>query len=118
MKRILICEDEKDAQDSLKNILIKKDYEVFTALDGKEAVEKAINVKPDLILLDIRMPKIDGLEVANEVRKQNLNSKIIFITGFQSSQIQQEANKYQIFDYIVKPSSPDDILKSIESALT
>jgi two-component system response regulator VicR len=118
MKRILICEDEKDAQESLKNILVKKDYEVYEASDGKEAIDKTKEIKPDLILLDIRMPKIDGLEVAEEIRKFDTDAKIIFITGFQSSQIRQEASKYDISDYIVKPTSGEDIVAAVEKTLS
>ena len=117
MKKILVCEDEKDAQESLKNILTKKDYEVYTALDGKEAVEKAIDVKPDLILLDIRMPKIDGLEVASEIRKTNKTTKIIFVTAFASPQIEKEASQFNISAYLVKPSDPEYIVKAIIAAL-
>ena len=118
MKKILVCEDEKDAQESLKSILIKKNYEVYSASDGKEAIDKTNEIKPDLILLDIRMPKIDGLEVAEEIRKLNADAKIIFVTGFQSPQIKKEASKYNIADYIVKPTSREDIVAAVEKALT
>lgn len=117
MKRILICEDETDAQMSLKNILMREGYEIYTAVDGKEAIEKAQEINPDLLLLDIRMPKIDGLEVAREVRKFNTQAKIIFITAFQSPELVKEAAKYNISDYIVKPTSPESILESISQAL-
>ena len=117
MKKILICEDEQDTQDSLKNILERNEYEVYSAFDGKEAIDKAKEVKPELIILDIRMPKLNGLEVAGEIRKFDKAAKIIFITAFQSPQIKQETTKYNISDYIVKPASGDDILKAVEKAL-
>lgn len=117
MKKILICEDEKDAQESLKNILLKRKYEVYTASDGKEAIDRSKETKPDLILLDIRMPKLDGLEVAKAIREFNTKTKIIFITAFHSPEITKEAAKYDIVDYILKPSTTEDILKVITSAL-
>ncbi len=117
MRKILICEDEKDVLESLRNMLIRKEYEVYTAVDGKESIDKAKEINPDLILLDIRMPKIDGLEVAKEVRKFDSRVKIIFITAFQSPQLQLEAAKYNISDYIVKPKSGEDIVKAIEQVL-
>ncbi len=113
MKRILICEDEKDVQELLKDLLLKEGAEVYTALDGKEAIGNAKALKPDLILLDIRMPKINGLEVAKEIRKTDKAVKIIFLTGFQSPEIVKEAEKYGICDYIVKSSSTTDILQVI-----
>lgn len=117
MKKILICEDEADAVVYLNNHLRKREYEVHTAVNGEEAIEKARKLKPDLILLDIRMPKVDGLEVAKEVRKFDTQAKIIFITAFASPQLQQEAIKYDISDYIVKPTSNEEIAKAVEAAL-
>ena len=117
MKKILICEDEMDVRESIKNILTQREFEVYTAVDGKEAIDKAAEVKPDLILLDIRMPKIDGLEVAKEVRKTDTNTKIIFITAYQSPELFKETTKYNILDYIVKPILPKDILEAVQKAL-
>src|SRR3990167_2214580 len=117
MNKILLCEDDPDIQKSLKNILGKHGYEVHTAPDGEEAIAMAIKVNPDLILLDIRMPKLDGLEVAGENRKHSTQAKIIFVTAFQSPELIKEAAKYDIFDYIINPASPEKILKTIEDAL-
>ena len=115
--RILICEDEKNVQELISIVLSKKGYDIYSAEDGKESIDKTKEINPDLILLDIRMPKIDGLEVAREIRKDNKQVKIIFLTGFESPQITQEANKYNIFDYIVKPLSPEKLLQVVENAL-
>jgi len=117
MKKILICEDEQDTQDSLKNILERNEYEAYSAFDGKEAIEKIKEVNPDLVILDIRMPKLNGLEVAGEIRKFDKNVKIIFITAFQSHELSKEAAKYDIIDYIVKPAAAEDILKVIKESL-
>jgi len=117
MNKILLCEDEPDIQRTLKNILKKRGYEVRTAKDGEEAINIAKKINPDAILLDIRMPKVDGLEVAREVRKCNTQTKIIFITAFQSPELSKEAAKYNISDYLVKPASPGKILKAVEDAL-
>src|SRR3989338_4506215 len=118
MKTILLCEDEPDIQRTLKNILKKRGYEVRAAKDGEEAINIAKKINPDAILLDIRMPKVDGLEVAREVRKCNTQTKIIFITAFQSPELCREAAKYNIFDYIVKPASAESILTIVNKALT
>ena len=118
MNKILLCEDEPDIQRTLKKILKKRGYEVRTAKDGEEAINIAKKINPDAILLDIRMPKVDGLEVAREVRKCNTQVKIIFITAFQSPELCREAAKYNIFDYIVKPASAESILTIVNKALT
>jgi len=117
MKKILICEDEQDTQKSLKNFLKKRNYEVYSAVDGKESIELARKLAPDLVLLDIRMPKVDGLEVASEIRKFDTKTKFIFITAFQGPELSKEAAKYNILDYIVKPVSSEDILRVVQKAL-
>ena len=117
MKKILLCEDDPDIQKPLINILRKHDYGARAAGDGQEAIAMAIEFNPDVILLDIRMPKLDGLEVAREIRKHNTQTKIIFVTAFQSPELINEAAKYDIFDYIIKPAPPEKILKAIEDAL-
>jgi YesN/AraC family two-component response regulator len=105
------------SQKAIKNILAKRKYEVYTAQDGEEALGKAKTLGPDLIILDIRMPKIDGIEVLKEIRKFNAGVKIIIVTAFQSPQISQEAAKYNIFDYIVKPLSGEKLIEVVEKAL-
>ena len=117
MKRILVCEDELDAQASIKNMLTRRNYEVFSASDGQAAIEQARELKPDVVLLDIRMPKIDGIEVAREIRTFDKLMKIIVVTAFASPEIQKEISRYGVSEYIVKPASADSIVTALESAL-
>lgn len=117
MEKILICEDERDTREAITNLLFKRGYEVYTAADGEESIKKIREIKPDLMLLDIRMPKINGIEAAKEIRKFDTKTRIIFITAFQSPELYKEAVKYDISDYIVKPASPEAILKSLQNAL-
>ena len=114
MARILICEDEPDTRESLKSILTKRGSEVHTASDGQEAIAKTKELKPSLLLLDIRMPKVDGLEAAKEIRKFDAKVKIVFITGFQSPEISKEAAKYNIAGYLIKPVSTEAILRIVD----
>ncbi|MCX7926581.1 MAG: response regulator [Candidatus Omnitrophica bacterium] len=115
MKKILICEDEKDAQKTLEQILRRRNYQVACVDNGQDAIVQTKEFSPDLILLDIRMPKIDGLEVARQIRSFNKLVKIIFISAFASPEIEREAAQFDICDYLVKPVSNEDILKKIES---
>ena len=117
MKKILICEDEQDAQTSLKNMLVKRSYDVLAVNNGQDAIDQARAFHPDLILLDIRMPKIDGLDVARSIREFDESVKIIFVTAFDSLEIKKEASRFDISGYITKPASTDSIIQTIESAL-
>ena len=69
MKKILVVDDEKPISEIVKYNLVKEGYEVFTAYDGEEALEKVEEVEPDLIILDLMLPKMDGLEVARKCAK-------------------------------------------------
>jgi CheY-like chemotaxis protein len=117
MKKILICEDEQDAQASLKNLMSKRGYDVVAVNNGKDAIDQAHAFQPDLILLDIRMPKVDGIEVASSVREFDKKVKIIFVTAFDSPEMKKEASRYGISGYITKPALGDNIIQAIESAL-
>lgn len=116
-KKILICEDEQDSLKIIQGCLAKRDYKVFIASDGQAAVDKCKSEKPDLILMDIRMPKLSGIDALKKIREDDKKVKILFITAFQSPQLSQEAAKYDICGYIIKPASPEVILSSIEKAL-
>lgn len=81
MKRILICEDEQDARESLKHILQRHNFEIYTVADGQEALNRMRQINPDVVLLDIRMPKIDGLELAQKIREFDTRVKLVMITA-------------------------------------
>ena len=114
---ILICEDEIHAQDAIGNFLAKRNYSVYRANDGLKAIQSVKELNPDLVLLDVRMPKIDGIEVAKRIRAFNQRVKIVFLTAFEGQELSKEAAKYKISGYIVKPSPVENILKTIENAL-
>jgi len=115
--KILVCEDEKGSLTAISNILAKNNYEVASAGDGLQAIEQVKEIKPDAILMDIRMPKIDGIEAAKRIRKFDDKVKIIFLSAFKSQELASESAKYGSCDYIVKPASPEKILAAIKSVL-
>ena len=80
MKKILVVDDEKPISDIIKFNLEKEGYDIVTAFDGEEALEKVEEENPDLIVLDVMLPKIDGLEVVREVRKTH-SMPIIMVTA-------------------------------------
>lgn len=112
-KTILICDDEEGIRESLK-LILDKDYDVTFASSGDEAIQEAKINKPDIVILDIKMPKKDGLETLKELKKYSPSSKVIIATGYKSADIAQEAVRLGASDYIVKPFNRDSIVKLVQ----
>jgi two-component system alkaline phosphatase synthesis response regulator PhoP len=119
MAKILIAEDERDIRDLVAFTLRFAGYEVFAAANGEEAVEMAPNVNPDLILMDVRMPRMTGYE-ACKIMKLNPELKdipIVFLSAKgQEAEIQQglEAGAEE---YLLKPFAPDQLTSHVKTIL-
>ena len=121
-KTILVVDDDPDIQDALKIILESQGYQVIIANNGVECFERLIENKPDLIILDLLMPKMDGFAVFKELRNEKW-SKYIDIPILILTSIREEASRrrYELEtgqelnanDYIEKPLSPEVLLASI-----
>jgi two-component system, OmpR family, alkaline phosphatase synthesis response regulator PhoP len=118
-KKILIVDDEKDIVEMLKYNLEKEGYTVFTALNGKRAIEQAQENRPNLILLDIMMPEVDGWEVCKQLMKDEKTSTIpvIFLTAKGSEVDEVVGLELGADDYIVKPISIRKLIARIKTAL-
>ena len=116
--KILIVEDEQDIVEFLEYNLAKEGYELETAFDGEEGYQKAIEFKPDLILLDVMMPKMDGIEMCEKLRNEaDMKDVIIaFLTARSESFTQISALDSGGDDFINKPIKPN-VLKSRVRAL-
>ncbi len=116
-KKILVVDDEPDMRWILTNVLKKKGYRTITADDGKKAVQKVIKDDPDIILLDIRMPEMDGIQVLEKVREINPSTPVIIITAFADVKNAVQAMKLGAHDYLIKPFDNSELLLIIERAL-
>ncbi|SJZ43633.1 two-component system, OmpR family, response regulator VicR [Pilibacter termitis] len=116
MKKILVVDDEKPISDIVKYNLTKEGYEVVTAFDGEEAVEKVKEEEPDLILLDLMLPKMDGLEVAREVRK-SYDMPIIMVTAKDSEIDKVLGLELGADDYVTKPFSNRELVARVKANL-
>jgi DNA-binding response OmpR family regulator len=103
MARVLIVDDEPDAVELLREFLTAKGYEVLAASDGEEALHKVKEDRPHLILLDVRMPKMNGLEVLKQVREIDHEVGVIMVTAVNEEETGRQALKLGAFDYITKP---------------
>lgn len=118
-KRILIVDDEPDILEVLKFNLEKEGYEVFTSSNGEDGVELAGQIKPDLVILDIMMPKMDGVEVCRMLRKQPMfdQTVIAFLTARDEDYSQIAALDHGGDDYITKPIRPRVFVSRINALL-
>ena len=116
-KQILIADDEQDILEIISYNLTKEGYEVYTAKDGNEAIEKAKQIHPDLIILDIMMPKKTGVEVCQILRSQPLfqDTLIIFLTALSDEASQIKGLETGADDYVSKPISPKVLVSRVNA---
>uniref|UniRef100_A0A7V3ZH89 Transcriptional regulatory protein PdtaR n=1 Tax=Dictyoglomus thermophilum TaxID=14 RepID=A0A7V3ZH89_DICTH len=115
--RVLIAEDEPIVRMDLKEILESQGYEVVgEASDGQVAIELARKLKPDVIIMDIRMPNLDGIEAAKILTQENI-APIIFLTAYSDRELVEKAKEVGVVAYIVKPFKESDLFPAIEIAI-
>lgn len=116
---ILLADDDKDILEFLKYNLEKEGYRVYTAKNGKRAVEKSKSVNPDLIVLDLMMPVMDGFEACKLIREEETlkDSLIVFLTAREEETAQIKGFNTGADDYIIKPIKPKLFLTKIKAIL-
>jgi len=116
-EKILIVDDDPQIRMLLRDRLEANHYHVLTAEDGQAGLEMAINESPDLILLDLQMPRLDGLSVLSRLREQALDFTIIILTAHGTLERAVEAMKLGAYDFLPKPCKPEHILLVVQKAL-
>lgn len=116
MKKILVVDDEKPISDIIKFNLTKEGFETVTAFDGREAITKFEEENPDLIILDLMLPELDGLEVAKEVRKTS-HIPIIMLSAKDSEFDKVIGLEIGADDYVTKPFSNRELLARVKAHL-
>ncbi len=114
--RILVADDEEGIRESL-NLILSDDYDVTFATDGEEALAKLKDGSFDLALLDIKMPKADGVEVLKRLKARGNGTPILVLTAYQSVELAKEAVRLGALDYLPKPFERDHILNAIRGVL-
>ncbi len=116
MKRILVVEDNETNRYLINFMLKKKGYSVINAVTGEEGIELAAKEKPDLILMDIQLPGINGLEATKKIKQSNASGdvNIIALTSYAEVGDREKALKIGFTGYIEKPINPDTFLAEIE----
>lgn len=117
MGRILIVDDEKNVRLSLKESLESEDYEVDFALNGSEGFEKLKQEDYDLVLLDMKMPGLDGMEVLEKMSEEEMDTGVIMMTGNGTIEKVVEAMKMGAIDILKKPFTPEETRKIVKTVL-
>lgn len=117
MNKVLIIDEEKQILDSLSSILRDEGFQVFTAREGREGLELFDTARPEIVLLDIWMPGLDGLQVLKMIKEKEKEAIVIVISGHGTISTAVEAVKMGAYDFLEKPLSIDKVLEVISRGL-
>ena len=116
-KKILAIDDERIVLDSIRKILDGEDFTVEVFINGRQGLASAIQDDYDLVLTDLRMPDIGGMRILRDVKRAKPAVPVVMITGFGTVKSAVQAMKLGAAEYLEKPFSPDQLLKSVNTAL-
>lgn len=117
MEKILIIDDDRDMQLVLSDVVRSGGYEAIVAGNGRQALKELSAQSPDLVLLDLKLPGMNGMSVLEEIKKIDKNLIVIMLTGYGDIKGAVKAMKLGAFDYITKPFDNDVIIENINNAL-
>lgn len=116
-QRVLVVDDEKSVRDLLERVLKGAGYDVVTAANGQEALNKVSELKIESILMDIRMPGMSGMEVLQQLTINYPGTSVIMVTAVGDAQTAVKAIKLGAYDYIIKPFNQDDLILTVQRAI-
>jgi DNA-binding NtrC family response regulator len=114
--RLLLVDDEEQFVETLSERLTMRDYDVTTSLTGEDAIEKIKNYNFDVVILDVRLPGIEGAEVLREIKNLKPLAEVIMLTGHGTVEMAIEGMKLGAFDFMMKPCETDDLTAKIDQA--
>ena len=118
MAKILLVDDAAFMRKVIKDTLSKAGYtDLHEAVDGADAVEKFNELKPDLVLMDITMPNMDGLEALKAIRAKDSGANVVMCSAMGQESMVMDAVRSGAKDFIVKPFKPDRVLKTVSTIL-
>jgi DNA-binding response OmpR family regulator len=114
--KLMVVDDEAEVCDYVKGFFSERNFEVFTSYNGRDALACFDAQKPEIVLLDVKMPIMDGMQTLKEMRKRNQTSKIIMVTALDDIDKIKEARSCGAVDYITKPLSLEQLELAVLSA--
>ncbi len=119
ISRVFLADDHGILREGLKHILMQSSFceVVGEAADGKEALEKIDEIKPDIVIMDISMPEMTGIEAARKIRKYYPDMKVIILSRHDNEEYLEQLLKYGIHGYVLKDDAGHDLIRAIEAVL-
>jgi two-component system chemotaxis response regulator CheY len=114
LAKILVVDDAMFMRNKTSRLLSENGYQVVEASNGEEAVKRHIEEKPDVVLMDITMPVLDGIEALKQIKENDPNVKVVMVTALGQKSMVLEALKAGARDFIVKPFQPDRLLEAVK----
>jgi DNA-binding response OmpR family regulator len=115
--RVLVVDDEQHVRVTLKEVLSREGHEVLTASSGQEALQVIGDMAVDLVMVDLKMEGMDGLTLVGEIKQRWPETVLIILTGYATLESALKALRYGAHDYLLKPSGPEDIKRSVREGL-
>lgn len=114
---VLVCDDEENIRKAVR-LILERDYELRFAVDGEDALKQLEQQPVDLVLLDIKLPKMDGLEVLHTLMAKQPAPRVIMLTAYQSVELAQRTTYAGAVNYVTKPFERDALEKAVQRALS
>lgn len=116
-KKILLVDDDLHAREMFYDLFSRKGYKVFTAAGAQEGIELIHQVSPDLVLMDIKMSKKDGIQALKKIRETDIKTKVVMLTAADEENVEREARAYGASGFLKKALGIDIILKAVDGIL-
>ncbi|MCE5204415.1 MAG: response regulator [Coriobacteriales bacterium] len=116
-KTILVVDDAAFMRMMIRDILTKEGYVIHEAVNGRDAIEKYMELHPDLVTLDITMPEMSGIDALREIRARDSGARVLMVTAMGQQKMIVEALESGAMDFLVKPFQPTKVLETVKKCL-
>ncbi|MFA5843814.1 MAG: response regulator [Coriobacteriia bacterium] len=114
---ILVVDDAAFMRMMIRDILSKEGFVIHEAVNGRDAVEKYVELRPDLVTLDITMPEMGGIEALREIRAKDAGARVLMVSAMGQQKMIVDALEYGAMDFLVKPFQPTKVLETVKKCL-
>ncbi|MBC7265774.1 MAG: response regulator [Coriobacteriia bacterium] len=116
-RSVLVVDDAAFMRMMIRDILAKEGYVIHEAVNGRDAVEKYLEVRPDLTTMDITMPEMDGIEALKKIREHDPHARVLMVSAMGQQKLIVEALEAGAMDFLVKPFQPTKVLETVKKCL-